>query len=76
MLQSLLKCASEKKDGIKKIGADQVVFRESNLTEEIGKNSVNVVIDLVAGSNWKQLPDILKPGGRYATSGAICWTYC
>ena len=35
------------------------------------KNSVDVVIDLVAGSNWKQLLDILKPGGRYATSGAI-----
>ncbi len=34
-------------------------------------NSVNVVIDLVAGSNWKQLLDIIKPGGRYATSGAI-----
>ena len=29
------------------------------------------MIDLVAGSNWKQLLDILKPKGRYATSGAI-----
>ena len=27
----------EKKEGVKKIGADQVVFRESNLIEEIGK---------------------------------------
>ena len=67
----IAQCSSEKKDEVKKIGADQVVFRESNLIEEIGKNSVDVVIDLVAGSNWKQLLDILKPGGRYATSGAI-----
>ena len=67
----IAQCSSEKKDEVKKIGADKVVFRESNLIEEIGKNSVDVVIDLVAGSNWKQLLDILKPGGRYATSGAI-----
>ena len=67
----IAQCSSKKKDEVKKIGADQVVFRESNLIEEIGKNSVDVVIDVVAGSNWKQLLDILKPGGRYATSGAI-----
>jgi NADPH:quinone reductase-like Zn-dependent oxidoreductase len=67
----IAQCSSKKKDEVKKIGADKVVFRESNLIEEIGKNSVDVVIDVVAGSNWKQLLDILKPGGRYATSGAI-----
>ena len=67
----IAQCSNEKKNEVKEIGADQIVFRESNLIEEIGKNSVNVVIDLVAGSNWGQLLDILKPGGRYATSGAI-----
>ena len=30
-----------------------------------------MVVDLVAGSNWKQLLDILKQGGRYVTAGAI-----
>ena len=29
------------------------------------------MIDLVAGPKWKQILEILKPGGRYATSGAI-----
>ena len=37
----------------------------------MGENSVDVVIDVVGGSNWNQLLDILKPRGRYATSGAI-----
>ena len=32
---------------------------------------MNVVIDLVAGDQWKQLLEILKPGGRYVTAGAI-----
>ena len=67
----IAQCASEKKDGVKKIGADQIVFRDTNLIKELGENSVEVVIDLVAGSNWKQLLDILKPKGRYAASGAI-----
>ena len=67
----IAQCSSEKKDKVKKIGADQIVFRDTNLIKELGKSSVDVVIDLVAGSNWKQLLDILKPGGRYATSGAI-----
>ena len=67
----IAQCSSEKKDKVKKIGADQIVFRDSDLIAELGKNSVDVVIDLVAGLNWKQLLDILKPGGRYAASGAI-----
>jgi NADPH:quinone reductase-like Zn-dependent oxidoreductase len=29
------------------------------------------VIDLVGGTQWPQILDILKPGGRYVTSGAI-----
>ena len=30
-----------------------------------------VVIDLVAGSKWGELLEMLKKGGRYATAGAI-----
>ena len=37
----------------------------------MGRDSVDVVIDLVGGSRWTQLLDIIKPGGKYATSGAI-----
>jgi len=64
-------CSSSKINEIKKIGANEVVSRESDLIKELGKNKYDVVIDLVAGENWDKLLEILKPGGRYATSGAI-----
>ena len=64
-------CSSSKINEIKKIGANESVSRESDLVKELGKNKFDVVIDLVAGDNWNQLIEILKPGGRYATSGAI-----
>ena len=64
-------CSLSKISEIKKIGAKEVVSRESDLIKELGKNKYDVVIDLVAGDNWNQLIEILKPGGRYATSGAI-----
>ena len=64
-------CSFSKINELKKIGANEVVSRESDLIGELGKNKYDVVIDLVAGKNWSQLIEILKPGGRYATSGAI-----
>ena len=33
--------------------------------------SFDVVVDLVAGTRWPELLDVLVPGGRLATSGAI-----
>ena len=67
----IAQCSKEKVQKLKKIGVDKTVSGGNNLVEEIGKNSVDVVIDLVAGPKWKQILEILKPGGRYATSGAI-----
>ena len=32
---------------------------------------MDAVLDLVGGSSWPQLLDILKPGGKYVVSGAI-----
>ena len=64
-------CSSFKHDDIRKIGADVVIDRNTKLIKEFGKNKFDIVIDLVAGSNWPKLLDILKPGGRYASSGAI-----
>lgn len=53
------------------IGANQVVDRNADLSKIVGENSVDVVIDLVAGKQWPQYLEILRPGGRYAVSGAI-----
>ena len=64
-------CSSSKNNELKKIGANEIVSREADLIKELGKNKYDVVIDLVAGDKWSQLCEILKPGGRYATAGAI-----
>lgn len=53
------------------LGADKVVSREDDLVQVLGKNSVDVVIDLVAGEQWPSFLEVLKPKGCYAVSGAI-----
>ncbi|MDC0933098.1 alcohol dehydrogenase family protein [Arcobacteraceae bacterium] len=62
---------SSKFEEIKKIGASKVVSRDESLIEALGNNSVDVVIDLVAGKSWAQFLEVLKPKGRYTVSGAI-----
>lgn len=53
------------------LGADRVISREADLAAELGRDAVDVVIDLVAGPKWPALLDVLRPGGRYAVAGAI-----
>ncbi|WP_440930031.1 alcohol dehydrogenase family protein [Candidatus Pelagibacter sp.] len=67
----IAQCSKSKFEEIKKIGADQVFDRSENLINKLDANKIDVVVDLVAGSNWEQLLDILMPGGRYVTAGAI-----
>jgi len=56
---------------VKALGADEVVERGADLVAAIGEGKVDLVVDLVAGPAWPQLLDLLRRGGRYATSGAI-----
>ena len=60
-----------KSDALRELGADETISRETDLTVEPGSNSVDVVIDLVAGDKWPQYLEVLCPGGRYAVAGAI-----
>ena len=53
------------------LGASKTVAREDSIVESSGQNSIDVVVDLVAGKQWPELLDVLKPGGRYAVAGAI-----
>ena len=53
------------------LGADRVIDRDSDLVEVLVRDSIDVVVDLVAGPQWPQLLDVLKRGGRYVTAGAI-----
>jgi NADPH:quinone reductase-like Zn-dependent oxidoreductase len=63
--------SQEKMAEVQSIGASQVVAREQDLTDAIAVESVDVVLDLVAGSAFPSLLELLKKGGRYAASGAI-----
>ena len=63
--------SAAKKDDLLAIGADEVIDRNADLVESLGRDSVDVVVDLVAGNAWPSLLDVLKRGGRYATAGAI-----
>lgn len=56
---------------VRALGADRVVDRGADLVAELGRGSIDLAVDLVAGPNWPQLLDVLRVGGRYVTSGAI-----
>ena len=60
-----------KSASLRKLGADRTILRDENLEETLGHDSIDVVIDLVAGSQWPSLLNILRPGGRYGVAGAI-----
>jgi NADPH:quinone reductase-like Zn-dependent oxidoreductase len=63
--------APAKRDEIIALGADRVVSRDADLLEALGPDSVDVVIDVVAGPSWSRMIDVLRRRGRYAVSGAI-----
>lgn len=60
-----------KAEQIIRLGAECTLTRDSDPAQALGHDSVDVVIDLVAGKHWPSLLRVLKPFGRYATSGAI-----
>jgi NADPH:quinone reductase-like Zn-dependent oxidoreductase len=62
--------ARGKAEALQAIGADRVLPRDARLLDELGA-TVDVVVDLVAGPAWPELLDVLVPGGRLATSGAV-----
>jgi len=64
-------CGQSKAQQVLDLGAAQVLPREAKLTEVLGKDCVDVVLDVAAGAVFGQLLDVLKRGGRYAVAGAI-----
>ncbi|MCF1595856.1 alcohol dehydrogenase family protein [Streptomyces muensis] len=63
--------SAAKAAGVLAQGAEGTVDRGTDLIAELGRGSVDVVIDLVGGPQFPQLLDLLRPGGRYAVAGAI-----
>jgi NADPH:quinone reductase-like Zn-dependent oxidoreductase len=64
-------CSADKAADLKALGADRTIARDADLTAILGHDSVDVVIDVVAGPQFPALLDVLRRGGRYAVSGAI-----
>jgi len=63
--------SATKAEEVRTIGTDLVLDREADLVAALGRDSIDLAVDLVAGPGWGQLLEVLKVGGRYATSGAI-----
>lgn len=61
----------DKLEILRGLGADEVVARDDNLVSKMGKESVDVAIDVAAGPGFPALLDVLKKGGRYVVAGAI-----
>ncbi len=61
----------DKAAAVRALGAGHVVPRGADLEAAIGRERVDVVIDLVGGPRWPELLAVLRPRGRYAVSGAI-----
>lgn len=53
------------------LGAEKTLKRDDDLVAALRRNSVDVVVDLVAGPSWPSLLEVLRPGGRYAVAGAV-----
>lgn len=60
-----------KMDNVRALGADEIYDRDAILTEELGRGSVDVVLDVVGGPQWPSFLEVLTRGGRYAIAGAI-----
>lgn len=58
---------ASKAAALRDLGADEIVARG----EVPEADSVDAVLDLVAGAGWPSLIDALRRGGRYVASGAI-----
>jgi NADPH:quinone reductase-like Zn-dependent oxidoreductase len=61
----------EKMDAVRSIGADRVIARGDDVVQALGEETIDVVVDNVAGPAFGHMLEVLKRGGRYASSGAI-----
>ncbi len=60
-----------KLEKVKGMGADKVIARDKRIVECLGEESVDVVVDNVAGPNFAWMLKVLKRGGTFVSSGAI-----
>jgi NADPH:quinone reductase-like Zn-dependent oxidoreductase len=63
--------AASKAGAVAALGADQVIERTTDAELALGKESVDLVVDVAGGTGFASRLAVLKRGGRYATAGAI-----
>src|SRR5262249_51084749 len=69
---TIIAIAERSKAGpIQQLGAARVLPRDSDLVSALGRESIDVVIDVVGGDGLAQRLEVLVRTGRYAVAGAI-----
>ena len=63
--------SASKSEALKALGADRVVTHDSDPIEALGADSIDLVIDNVAGDGFPTMLKLLRRGGRFTSSGAI-----
>ncbi len=63
--------ATAKARDVRGLGADHVLPRNADVVSELGGESVDAVVDVVGGTTWPSLLDVLRRGGRLVSAGAI-----
>jgi NADPH:quinone reductase-like Zn-dependent oxidoreductase len=56
---------------VRSLGASRVVPRDTNLEALFGQEYFDAAVDIVGGSQFGPILNVLKRGGRYGVSGAI-----
>ncbi len=63
--------AVQKEAALRALGADQVIGRATDPPSQLGEQSVDLVIDTVAGELFPGMLRVLRRGARYVCAGAI-----
>ena len=61
----------EKRDAVLALGCDRVIARDEDPVAILGAETIDLVVDNVAGAGFGAMFKLLKRGGRYVSSGAI-----
>jgi NADPH:quinone reductase-like Zn-dependent oxidoreductase len=62
---------AEKSAALSELGADRVIPRDADLAALFGQEHFDAAVDIVGGSQFGPILNVLKRGGRYGVSGAI-----
>ncbi|NMD06969.1 MAG: zinc-binding dehydrogenase [Phyllobacteriaceae bacterium] len=63
--------ARNKMEAMLPVGCDQIIARGDDIIAGLGEDSIDLVVDNVAGEGFGAMLKVLKRGGRYVSSGAI-----